>query len=117
MILGFGEEKFNDDYINIIYNLNILIILVLVDIKFINLNGVFVDNVKGGFEVINLFIKEGYIKIVIIIGLLSLELVMDRLIGYKKVLEVNKILVEEEYILSGEFKLEKVYELIKNLLK
>ncbi|OOM16178.1 LacI family DNA-binding transcriptional regulator [Clostridium saccharobutylicum] len=117
MTPGFGEEKFNDDYINTIHNLNIPIILVSADIKFTNLNGVFVDNVKGGFEATNLLIKEGHTKIAIITGLLSSEPAMDRLIGYKKALEVNKIPVEEEYILSGEFKLEKAYELTKNLLK
>lgn len=117
MTPGFGEEKLNDNYIKTIDNLNIPIILVSADVKFTNLNGVFVDNIKGGFDATNLLIKEGHTKIGIITGLLSAEPAMDRLLGYKKALEMNNIEINEQYIFNGEFKLDKAYELTKNLIK
>ena len=117
MTPGFGEEKFNESYIKTIDNLNIPIILVSADVKFTKLNGVFVDNIKGGFDATNLLIKEGHTKIGIMTGLLSSEPVADRLEGYKKALKQNNIPFKNKYIYYGDFKLEKAYELAKNLFK
>lgn len=117
MTPGFGEEKFNEAYIKTIDNLNIPIILVSADIKFTKLNGVLVDNIKGGFDATNLLIKEGHTKIGIMTGLLSSEPVVDRLKGYKKALKKSKIPFEKKYIYYGDFKLDKAYELTKNLFR
>lgn len=100
-----------------INTLNIPIILVSADVKFTKLNGVFVDNIKGGFEATNLLIKEGHTKIGIMTGLLSSEPVMDRLEGYKRALKENDIDFCSKYVLYGDFKLDKAYELTKKLLK
>lgn len=117
MTPGFGEEKFNDDYIKTISNLNIPIVLVSADVKFTNLNGVFVDNIKGSFDATQLLIKEGHTKVGIITGLLSAEPSIDRLTGYKKALEANNITINDKYILNGDFKLDKAYELTKRLIE
>jgi LacI family transcriptional regulator len=117
MTPGFGEEKLNETYIKTINNLNIPIILVSADIKFTKLNGVFVDNIKGGFDATNLLIKEGHTKIGIMTGLLSSEPATDRLIGYKKALKENNIPFNNKYIFYGDFKLDKAYKLTKNLLE
>lgn len=116
MTPGFGEEKFNELYIKTIEHLNIPIILVSADVKFIELNGVFVNNIKGGFDATNLLIKEGHTKIGIMTGLLSSEPQIDRLIGYKKALKENSIPLNNKYIYYGDFKLDKAYELTKKLL-
>ncbi len=116
MTPGFGEEKFNETYIKTINNLDIPIILVAADIKFTKLNGIFVDNIKGGFDATNLLIKEGHTKIGIMTGLLSSEPAMDRLVGYKKALKENNIPFNNKYIFYGDFKLDKAYELTKKLL-
>ncbi len=117
MTPGFGEEKFNETYIKTINNLNIPIILVSADIKFTKLNGVFVDNIKGGFDATNLLIKEGHTKIGIMAGLLSSEPIADRLEGYRKALKENNIPFKNKYIYYGDFKLDKAYELTKNIFE
>ena len=117
MTPGFGEEKFNETYINTITNLNVPIILVSADIKFIKLNGVLVDHIKGGFDATDLLIKEGHTKIGVMAGLLSSEAVIDRLEGYKEALKENNIPFNEKNIYYGDFKLQKAYELTKNLIK
>lgn len=117
MTPGFGEEKFNENYIKTINNLNIPMILVSADIKFTKLNGVFVDNIKGGFDATNLLIKEGHTKIGIMTGLLSSEPIIDRLEGYRKALKENNINFKNKYIYYGNFKLDKAYKLTKNLLE
>ena len=117
MTPGFGEEKFNETYINTITNLNVPIILVSADIKFIKLNGVLVDHIKGGFDATDLLIKEGHTKIGVMAGLLSSEAVIDRLEGYKEALKENNIPFNGKNIYYGDFKLQKAYELTKNLIK
>lgn len=117
MTPGFGEEKFNETYIKTIKTLNIPIILVSADVKFTELNGVFVDNIKGGFDATSLLIKEGHTKIGIMTGLLSSEPTIHRLDGYKKALTENNIEFNEKYVYHGEFKLDKAYELTKKMLK
>lgn len=117
MTPGFGEEKFNETYIKTIDNLNVPIILVSADIKFTKLNGVFVDNIKGGYDATNLLIKEGHTKIGIMTGLLSSEPTIDMLEGYKKALLDNNIEFNDKYIHHGDFKLDKACELTKKILK
>lgn len=117
MTPGFGEEKLNESYIKTIKNLNIPIILVSADIKFTKLNGVFVDNVKGGYDATSILIKEGHTKIAIMAGLLSSEPATDRLMGYKKALEENNIKLNDKYIFYGDFKLDKACELTKKIFK
>jgi len=117
MTPGFGEEKFNETYIKTINNLNIPIILVSADVKFTKLDGVFVDNIKGGFDATNLLIKEGHTKVGIMTGLLSSEPATDRLVGYKKALKENNIKFNNKYVFYGDFKLDTAYELTKKLLE
>lgn len=117
MTPGFGEEKFNENYVKTITTLNVPIILVSADIKFTKLNGVFVDSIKGGYDATSLLIKEGHTKIGIMVGLLGSEPVMDRLEGYKKALSESNLIYNEKYIYHGDFKLDKAYELTKKILK
>lgn len=116
MTPGFGEEEFNETYIKTIENINVPMILVSADMKFIKLNGIFVDNVKGGYDATNLLIKEGHTKIGMMTGLLSSMSIIDMLTGYKKALKENQIPIKDEYIYYGDFKLEKSYELTKKIL-
>lgn len=117
MTPGFGEEKFNENYVKTITTLNVPIILVSADIKFTKLNGVFVDSIKGGYDATSLLIKEGHTKIGIMVGLLGSEPVMDRLEGYKKALSESNLTYDEKYIYHGDFKLDKAYELTKKILR
>lgn len=112
----FGGDEFNSLYFNTIENLNIPIVLVATDIKHSTFNGVFVDNIKGGFDATSLLIREGHKKIAIITGLLSSERAVHELIGYKKALTLNNLYVEENFIFKGDYKLETGYELTKKIL-
>lgn len=117
MTPGFGEEKFNETYVKTITTLNVPIILVSADIKFVKLNGVFVDSIKGGYDATSLLIKEGHTKIGIMAGLFGSEPVMDRIEGYKRALEEHNIPYDEKYIYHGDFRLDKSYEVTKKILK
>lgn len=116
MTPGFGVEEASNIYKETIERLNVPLVLLAADIKFTKLNGVFVDNLKGGYDAANLLIKEGHTKIAIMSGILSSEPSVDRLKGYEKALKENNIPINENYILNGEFKLEKAYEITKEIM-
>ena len=117
MTPGFGVEEASDLYKETIEKLDIPLVLLAADIKFTKLNGVFVDNLKGGYDATSLLIKEGHNKIAIMSGILSSEPSVDRIKGYEKALRENNIPINKEYILNGEFKLEKAYEITKEIMK
>lgn len=113
----FGESEFNAQYIKSLESLEIPIIFVSSDVKHTYFSGVFVDDVKGGFDATNLLIEQGHTRIGIITGLLSSGPSADRLIGYKKALATNNIAYEEAYVFKGDFKFETGYNYLKEILK
>lgn len=114
---GFGRDTCDiTEFNEAIKSFNGPVILVSADLKGSNLNGVFIDNFKAGYEVTDRFIKEGHTKIGIMTGLLSSEPAYDRLLGYKKALVDNNISVKDEYILNGDFTLQRAYKLTKEII-
>jgi LacI family transcriptional regulator len=116
MTPGFGDTNMENIFIDIINSINIPIMLVSADLNYIDLNGVFVDDIKGGFDATDLLIKEGHEKIGIITGIISSSSAANRLKGYKKALKENNIPIINEYIKDGQFNLDKAYEITKELL-
>ncbi|AIY79939.1 bacterial regulatory s, lacI family protein [Clostridium botulinum 202F] len=117
MTPAFGDGNFKTKYTTLIEQLNIPVVLVSADIKYSNLSGVFVDNVKCGADATNLLIKEGHEKIGIMTGNIDSDATMDMLSGYKKVLNENNIDVIDKYIFNADFKAEIAYKLTNNILK
>lgn len=116
MTPGFGAEKANEIYKDTIVNLNCPVILVAADVKGTDLNGVFVDNIKGAFYSTSLLIKEHHKKIGIMLGIISSEPTSQRLEGYKKALEENDIKINDKYIYYSDYSMEKAYELTKEII-
>jgi LacI family transcriptional regulator len=117
MTPNFGDDELNSQYVNKLENLDIPLVLVAADVKYSNLNGVFVDNMKGAFDATNLLIKEGHTKIGIIRGHKSSQAAMDMFIGYQKALCYNNLEVREDYSYYGDYRLELAYDITKNILK
>lgn len=112
----FGNTELQTDFIETIKSINIPIVLVSADLNYINLSGVFVDDVIGGYEATKTLIEAGHKKIGIITGIMSSSAAVNRLEGYKRALTENNILLTDNYIKSGEFSLYKAYEITKDLL-
>ncbi|EJO5346762.1 LacI family DNA-binding transcriptional regulator [Clostridium botulinum] len=111
-----AENDFNSEYLKTLENLGIPIVLVVGEIKYSNLSGVFVDNIKGAFEGVEALIKEGHKKIGIITGRLTSKPASDRILGYKKALTLNNIPINEDYIFNGEYKKDNAYKIMKKIL-
>lgn len=116
MTPSFSNNNLEKDFIETIESLDMPIVLVSADLNYIKLNGVFVDDFKGGYDAASLLIKEGHRKIGIIKGITESSTSENRLKGYKKALSENNIEICEDYIKNGEFSLEKAYEITKNFL-
>ena len=95
---------------------NISVVLADRDVYGAELDGVFVDNVKGTYEGIQALIREGHKRIAIIAGPDTSLPGRDRLLGYKKALKDAGIEIREEYIAFGDFQIDKAYERTKELL-
>lgn len=113
MTPGFGTDDFDITYNQIIQSLHCPVILACADVNSTEFNGVFVDNIKGAYDCVNLLIKRGHKKIGILLGPLSSEPMSQRLVGYKKALIENNISIKDNYILKGDFSFEKAYEITK----
>ena len=116
MTPGFGDTEFQDIFTDMINSINIPIVLVSADLNYIDLNGVFVDDIKGGYDATNLLINKGHNKIGIITGIISSSSAVNRLNGYKKALIENNISIMDHYIKEGKFNLDKAYEITKEFL-
>ncbi|MFL0248734.1 LacI family DNA-binding transcriptional regulator [Candidatus Clostridium stratigraminis] len=117
MTPNFGENDINTNYINKLENLGIPLVLVAADVKYSNLNGVFVDNMKGAFDATDILIKEGHTKIGIIKGQKDSKPASEMFMGYQKALLYNNLDVREDYIYTGDFKLDLAYDITKKILK
>ena len=117
MTPGFGDTKFQHEFIEAIKSINIPIVLVSADLNYINLSGVFVDDILGGYLATKTLLENGHNKIGIITGIMSSSSAVNRLSGYKRALKENNISINYEYIKEGKFKLEEAYKLTKDFLR
>lgn len=113
----FGNTELQTEFIETIKEINIPIVLVSADLNYINLSGVFVDDVLGGYQATKTLIQNGHKEIAVITGIMSSSTAINRLDGYKRALAENNIPITDNYIKNGEFSLDKAYERTKDLLK
>lgn len=91
--------------------------VIAVDREFVNKSedGVLYENFNSTYLATTELIKVGHKNIAIITGDLNLSLAKLRLDGYKQALKDNGI--DREYILEGDFTIEKAYQLSDKTLK
>jgi LacI family transcriptional regulator len=93
--------------------------LVAVDrrVKDKNIDAVLVDNVRGAYEAVSHLITNGYRRIGIITGPLSVTTGYDRLLGYRKALQEAGIEHDPALERCGPFSVETGRQLTEELLK
>jgi len=109
--------EYNAEYLREFNNLGMPIVLLDRDIKFSGFDGVFLDSFRGTLDAVQTLIDNGHTEIAIIAGLITSKPGLDRLEGYLEALRQNNIPIKEEYILYGNFKQDKAYELTTKLLE
>ena len=76
-----------------------------------------IDNLKGAMEAVQYLVKLGHRKIATITGELKSQVAIDRLDGYVKGLEKNKIEKKTNYIKYGDFGRDSAVKATKELIK
>lgn len=104
------------EYLGMLEKLKVPLVLVDRDLQYSHFDGVFLDNVYGGFDATMALIKAGHTKIATITGTHSSLTGHDRLTGYKKAMQIQRLNLRKEYIKSGEFTIEGGYRGIKELM-
>lgn len=111
------NNEFNSEYLSMLENMGIPIVLIDRDVKYSNFDGVFIDNIKGAYEGTEALIRSGHKKIAIISGPKTSKPGRDRFRGYKKAMAMNKIDIADNYVFYGDYKLQSGYEITKEILK
>jgi LacI family transcriptional regulator len=111
------EDDLNSEYLRVMEEIGIPVVLLDGHVKYSNFSGVFVDNIKGAYEGVEALIEAGHKKIAIITGRMNSDAAQNRLIGYKRALTMNNIEIDESYIFYGDYSQEMAYKHTKQLLK
>ncbi len=82
-----------------------------------NFEGVFVDSFSGAYEGVQALIREGHKRIATITGPVTSKPGRERRKGYVKALEDAGIEIRPEYIVSGDFRIDKAYRCTEQLLQ
>lgn len=93
------------------------LILVDRDIKDSFIDGVFIDNIGGAYKGVEVLAKNGHKRIATITGPMTSKPGRDRLKGYKRALERNKIDLLEDDIYEGDFEMRSGYIIGKKILE
>ena len=103
-------------FLGMLEELHLPIVLVDRDLPYSHFDGVFLDNVFGGYTAVSALIQAGHQKIATITGPSSSLTGKERLTGYKKAMLVHNLEINDSYICSGEFTIQGGYEATKQLL-
>lgn len=76
-----------------------------------------VDNVDGGFQATQHLISIGHERIAFLGGARDSKYYIERLTGFRKAFEENRLLVDEELIIETDFSQLKGFEAMENLLR
>ena len=109
--------EYNREYLLELNKSGIPVILLDRDIFGAHLDGVFIDNYNGAYQSIQKLIDSGHRHIAFIAGPMTSSSALDRFNAYTAALSANHILLNEEYILYGDFKAKSAYSLTKRLIE
>jgi LacI family transcriptional regulator len=108
---------YNSKYLYQLEDLGVPIVLLDRGMNISHFNSVFVNNISGSFDAVNAFINEGHKDIAIISGPMSSKPGRERFYGYENALRTNNMIVNEDLVFFGDFKLQSGYEITKRILK
>jgi LacI family transcriptional regulator len=111
------DNSVSSEYLNLLNNINVPIVLIDRDVKYSNYPGVFIDNVHSAFNATRLLIESGHEKIAIITGPTNSKPGRERLIGYRDAFKFMNFPLDEELIYYGDFKQQSGYNCTKKILQ
>lgn len=97
------DDNVNNEYLNLLSNMKIPVVLVDRDVKYTGHAGVFIDNEYGAFEATKLLLENGHSNIALIAGPTNTVPGRGRRKGYQDAFKFMNIPVREELIFNGDF--------------
>ena len=97
------DDNINNEYLNLLSNRKIPVVLVDRDVKYTRHAGVFVDNEYGAFEATKLLLENGHRNIALIAGPLNTVPGRGRRKGYQDAFKFMNTPIREELIFNGDF--------------
>lgn len=110
-------EEGNEELRTMLQTLNVPIVVLDRHIKNSLWDGVYYDNFNSAYAATEVLIKEGYTKIGVITGDLSLKIGRDRFAGYQEALRSAGLPVDDRYIYYGNFGVETAYQLSSRMFR
>lgn len=114
--VDYSSNKEKKNLKKMIEELNTPVVLMDREIDYLNLDGVYFDDYQGMHDATEILIQNGHRKIGIINGTLDQVLARRRQGGYIKALREAGIDPDERYMLYGNYRMTRAYELSLELL-
>ena len=111
------KTKTDDKYLNKLADSGFPFVVVNYRKNNKNINYVDSENINGAEKAVDFLISKGHRKIAFVMGSVNETNANDRISGYKKALNKNKIKFNENYVIYGDFNKEKAFSESKKLLK
>lgn len=111
------EDGTNVGLLKKIQNAGVPVVFVDREMKGVNCDGVFVDNIRGAYDATARLLQEGHTKIAIVAGPQDTIPGRERFIGYRNAMEDWGVPLQQEYLVDGDFKSDKSYHGVVALLE
>lgn len=111
------NDYMNNEYLNLLIDMKIPVVLLDRDVKYSQLDGVFIDNENGAFNAVKLLLENGHRNIAMISGPLNTVPGRGREEGYRNAFEFMNVPLREELIYEGHFSIQGGREATEMILR
>jgi len=113
----FSDIIENEDQVDNVLQMDIPCVIMNYLTKDLPVSCVAIDNIGGALKAIEYLVKLGHTKIATITGELKSQVAIDRMDGYVKALDKNKIEKKDNYVKYGDFGRDSAIKATKELIK
>ena len=113
----FSDIIENEDQVDNVLQMDIPCVIMNYLTKDLPVSCVAIDNIGGAMKAVEYLVKLGHTKIATITGELKSQVAIDRMDGYVKALDKNKIEKKDNYVKYGDFGRDSAIKATKELIK
>ena len=113
----FSDIIENEDQVDNVLQMDIPCVIMNYLTKDLPVSCVAIDNIGGAMKAVEYLVKLGHTKIATITGELKSQVAIDRMDGYVKALDKNKIEKKDNYVKYGDFGRDSAIKVTKELIK
>lgn len=110
------KDGTNVDILNKMQSEGVPVVFVDREMRGVNCDGIFIDNIRGAYDATDLLLRAGHRKIAIIAGPQDTIPGRERMIGYMNAMNEWGIEPRQEYLAFGDFKTEKSFQVSMELI-